>query len=40
MNRLSAQSGTGPTAATSAVSLRLKDGWRWREAETAGPVAG
>ena len=36
MNRLSEQSGTGPTASALATSTWLKAGWRWREADTAG----
>ena len=35
MNRLSEQSGTGPTASARATSTWLKAGWRWREADTA-----
>jgi hypothetical protein len=35
MNRLSEQSGTGPTASPWATSTWLNAGWRWREADTA-----
>lgn len=35
MKRLSEQSGTGPTGCATAVSTRLKAGWRCREAHTA-----
>lgn len=36
MNRLSAQSGMGPTGTDCATSALLNDGLRWLEADTAG----